>query len=93
MQSKYSASSIPYTERKFLTASATERDSLIATRADLSYEPSGSFYEHTQQQAGDTAVYRFFSSTDGTHFYTDNPSERAAILQTRPDLIAEGVGF
>ena len=78
---------------QFLTASTTERDTLVATRSDLTYEPNSLFYEHTQQQVGDTAVYRFFSSTDGTHFYTDSATERAAIIQTRPDLIAEGIGF
>ena len=78
---------------QFLTASSAERDSLISSRPDLRYEPEGSFFEHVQPQANDTAVYRFFSSTDGTHFYTDSPSERANIIQTRPDLVAEGIGF
>ena len=78
---------------QFLTASKGERDDLIANRPDLKFEPQGSFFEHSQPQPNDTAVYRFFSSTDGTHFYTDSASERANILQTRPDLIAEGIGF
>lgn len=78
---------------QFLTASTTERDGILASRPDLTFEPTGSFYEHIQPQVGDTAVYRFFSSMDGTHFYTDNATERASILQTRPDLIAEGIGF
>ena len=77
----------------FFTASVAERDAVIATRRDLVYEPSSTFYEHTQPQAGDTAVYRFFDQTYGTHFYTDSPSERASILQNRPDLVAEGIGF
>lgn len=77
----------------FFTASASERDGLIATRTDLAYEASSSFYEHATAQTGDTAVYRFFDSLHGTHFYTDSESERAGIAANRPDLVAEGVGF
>ena len=77
----------------FFTASATERDGLIAGRADLTYEPSSSFYEHGTPQTGDIPVYRFFDNVYGTHFYTDNEAERAGIVANRPDLVAEGVGF
>ena len=76
----------------FFTASASERDSVIATRPDLDYEGAG-FLEHTAQQGGDTAVYRFFDTKYGTHFYTADPNERAAVIATRPDLVDEGVGF
>ena len=78
---------------EFLTDSTVERDSLLGNRPDLTYEPNDIFYEHIQPQAGDTAVYRFFDSIDGTHFYTDSAAERAQIIQTRPDLINEGIGF
>ncbi len=77
----------------FFTASATERDSIIASRPDLTYEPNSTFYEHTTQQPGDVAVYRFFDNVHGTHFYTDSPSEQAGILANRPDLVSEGIGF
>ena len=78
---------------QFLTASASERDNVIATRPDLVYEPASTFFEHTTPQPGDTAVYRYFDATTGTHFYTDSAIERATVMQTRPDLIAEGIGF
>ena len=77
----------------FYTASSGERDSIIATRSDLTYEASSSFYEHATAQTGDTAVYRYFDSVNGTHFYTDSASERATIAASRPDLVSEGVGF
>ncbi len=77
----------------FFTASASERDSVINTRPDLVYEPNSIFYEHIQAEPGDVAVYRFFDNRYGTHFYTDDPAERAIIMQTRPDLVSEGVGF
>ncbi|RYD23776.1 MAG: hypothetical protein EOP89_11785 [Lysobacteraceae bacterium] len=34
-----------------------------------------------------------FDNMTGTHFYTDSATERAFILQTRPDLVAEEIGF
>ena len=76
----------------FFTASASERDQVMANRSDLTFEGAG-FYEHTTQQAGDTPVYRFFDKNFGTHFYTGDGGERATILSTRPDLVDEGIGF
>ncbi len=40
-----------------------------------------------------TTVFRFFDRTSGTQFLTASPSERAAILATRPDLAGENAGF
>ncbi len=76
----------------FFTASASEAQTVQATRSDLAYEGTG-FIEHTTQQAGDAAVYRFFDTKYGTHFYTADANERATIVATRPDLVDEGVGF
>lgn len=76
----------------FYSASATERDSVIATRPDLTFEGIG-FYEDAAPAAGNTPVYRFFDTTNGTHFYTASATERATILQTRSDLRNEGIGF
>ena len=78
---------------QFLTASAAERDAVIATRPDLHYEATSRFYEHATAQPGDTAVYRFFDTVQGTHFYTDDLTERGTILSSRPDLVPEGIGF
>jgi len=77
----------------FFTASVSERDTIIASRSDLTYESSSTFYEHTAAQPGDTAVYRYFDNVRGTHFYTDSASEQAGIAANRPDLVAEGIGF
>lgn len=76
----------------FYTSSATERDTVVATRSDLVSEGVG-FYEHNTAQAGDVPVYRFFDSNFGTHFYTSSATERATVVATRPDLIAEGISF
>jgi hypothetical protein len=87
----------------FFTASASERNSLTdpnspSYRPDLIFEASSSFLEHSTQHAGDLAVYRFFDSVHGTHFYTGDAGEFAAITTPgtgayRPDLISEGVAF
>lgn len=76
----------------FYTASTSERDSLLATRSDMTFEGTA-FYEDATPQSGDTAVYRFFDTTHGTHLFTQSASEQASILATRPDLVSEGIAF
>lgn len=87
----------------FFTASQSEANGLSnpkssSYRPDLIAEPKSSFLEHGTQQVGDVPVYRFFDSQYGTHFYTGNQAEYAAITTPgaasyRPDLVPEGVGF
>ena len=76
----------------FYTASSTERDSLLATRPDLTSEGI-SFYEDASQQNGGSPVYRFFDTQYGTHLYTNNAHEAGVIQATRSDLSAEGIAF
>ena len=77
----------------FYTASGNERDALITARSsEMAYEGIA-FYEDLTPRAGDTAVFRFFDTAHGTHLFTQNASERASILATRPDLVAEGIAF
>lgn len=38
-------------------------------------------------------IYRFFSKTDGTHFFTASTSEARQIAASRPDLVSEGVAL
>lgn len=77
----------------FFTADAAEKNTLLASRPDLVFEPSSTIFEHASQQAGDLPVYRFFDASNGTHFFTASAAERASILITRPDMAAEGVAF
>jgi hypothetical protein len=77
----------------FMTSSLSERDIVLASRSDLIFEKSSTMVEHATAQTGDSAVYRFFDSTNGAHFYTANADERAAILSTRPDMTLEGIAF
>ena len=45
------------------------------------------------EQAGDSAVYRFFETTSGGHFFTDSATERDTVMATRSDMRFEGVAF
>lgn len=77
----------------FFTASDAERNQVIATRSDLTYEPSASFLEHATPQSGDVAVYRLFSTTDGTHLYTGSPAELSGLTTPGSSYRAEGISF
>ncbi len=82
----------------FFTANAGERDTIINTRPDLTYEANSTFYEHSSLQAGDTAVYRLFDTKTGTQFLTGDTNEYAGLTTAgsstyRADLRSEGVAF
>lgn len=82
----------------FFTANAGERDTIINTRPDLTYEASSTFYEHSSLQTGDTAVYRLFDTKTGTQFLTGDNNEYAGLTTAgsatyRADLRSEGVAF
>ncbi len=77
----------------FYTASTTERDSILTTKPDAMKFEGVAFYENATPQAGDSAVYRFFDTSHGTHLFTQSSSERANIISTRPDLVSEGIAF
>ncbi len=77
----------------FFTASPVERDVVLATRPDLRFEGIGYYEFAAPQGAKSDAVYRFFDTHDGGHFFTSNTAERDAVLATRPDLAFEGIAF
>ena len=82
----------------FFTANVGERDTIIATRPDLTYEAASTFYEHSAMQTGDSAVYRLFDMNTGTQFLTGNATEYNGLVTMgsatyRPDLHSEGVAF
>ena len=75
---------------QFITSDVAERNSIINTRPDLSYEGLG--MGAVQSSNGDPnalPVYRFFNSAFGTHFFTTSASEAASVSATRPDLKQE----
>ncbi len=38
-------------------------------------------------------IYRFYNTQTGTHFYSNSPTERNAVLNTIDQFVYEGVGF
>ena len=82
------------TGTQFLTSSASERDAVLATRPDLVSEGVG--IGAVMQPDGDAnalAVYRFFDTVSGTHFYTSSGAERDDLVANRFDLVYEGQPF
>lgn len=79
---------------QFLTGSTTERDTVLATRPDLTYEGLGlTGIAPGASDSGAVPVYRFFDSVHGTHFFTASQTERDSIAATRPDLVPEQTSF
>lgn len=81
------------TGTQFLTASAAERDSVLATRPDLTYEGVGLGGISPGADPSAVPVYRFFETTSGTHFFTVNQSEESSLIMNRPDLVLEQTTF
>ena len=81
------------TGTQFLTASAAERNTVIATRTDLAYEGVGLGGIAPGVDPSAVPVYRFFDTTTGTHFFTSSQSEESNLVKTRPDLVLEQTTF
>ncbi|MDZ4177823.1 MAG: family 16 glycosylhydrolase [Coriobacteriia bacterium] len=76
----------------FYTASAAERDFVIATWS-RSWKYEGVAYT-LKQSANDTSLYRFYSSRAGAHFYTASVAERNSVIADFPTVYAyEGVAY
>lgn len=73
----------------FFTASAAERDFVIRTYPDFSYE-NVAFYAYAQPTAGQSTVYRFFNTSNGAHFYTINQLESDYVRANYPVFRYEG---
>jgi len=72
----------------FFTISASEKDYIIATYPEEKWKYGGtSYYAYTSDRApaGTSPVYRFWSSTNKTHFFTISESEKDLIIATYPE--------
>lgn len=78
----------------FYTASADERDAIVARWSDVwSYE-GVAYTAFTTQAAGTVPLFRFWSSRYNGHFYTTSADERDAVMSRWPDVWSyEGVAF
>lgn len=63
----------------FFTTSLAERNSVIETLDNLSYE--GNSFDSNVTDVNGTAVFRFFNLANNVHFYTANADEAAGLRQ------------
>ncbi len=81
------------TGTQFLTASTAERDGVLATRPDLTFEGVGLGGIAPGADPSAVPVFRFFDTTTGTHFFTSSQSEETSLVINRPDLVLEQTTF
>lgn len=77
------------TGTQFLTASMAERNDVIATRPSLIYEGIGMGAVSPNDDPNAIAVFRFFDTKTGTHFFTASEVEKNTLMTTRSDLVPE----
>jgi photosystem II stability/assembly factor-like uncharacterized protein len=76
----------------FYTASATERDHVLATWPQFLYE-GAAFFAAAADPGGALPIYRFFNTQTGAHFYTASAAERDKVIATLPQFVFEGISF
>ena len=77
----------------FYTISQAERDNVIATYPVFVYEGPVYYAPVGGGDPGTTALYRFFNTKTGAHFYTTNPEERDHVIATWPWFAFEGESY
>jgi photosystem II stability/assembly factor-like uncharacterized protein len=80
------------TSAHFYTASASERDHVLATWPQFVYEGTA-FFAAAAASSGTLPIYRFYNIQTGAHFYTASVAERDHVLATWPQFLYEGVRF
>lgn len=76
----------------FYTASTEERDAVVATLPQFTYE-GPAFTVARSAQAGLSPVFRFYNVGTGVHFFTISQSEKAYIEANLPAYQYEGVAY
>ena len=72
-------------QHHFFTASATEKDLVIATYPSHVWNYEGiAYYAYATEQPSSTALYRFWSDTKQGHFYTASAAEKDYVIATYP---------
>ncbi|NTW29251.1 MAG: tandem-95 repeat protein [Coriobacteriia bacterium] len=69
----------------FYTASADERDTVIATYSVYKFE-GAAYTINTSNPDNSAPLYRFYNKKNGSHFYTVSASERDTVIATWPDI-------
>lgn len=76
----------------FYTASATERDRVLATMPSLRYEGLA-FQASSTADAALSPVHRFYNAQTGVHFYTISAAERDHLIANLKQFTYEGVAY
>ena len=81
------------TKTHFYTASEVERDSVRANLSQYQYE--GPAYTAYADDGGGKheALYRFYNTDTGAHFYTTSEQEVAQVVQALPQFKYEGIAY
>ena len=77
----------------FYTQSETEKNYVIATYPVFIFEGPVYYAPPTNDLGGSTALFRFYNSKTGAHFYTTSPDERDHVLNTWPWFAYEAVAY
>jgi len=85
----------PVLERHFYTLSPAERDKLINNYSGVWTYERVAYYAFADDTEPSTApVYRFWSGSLNTHFYTSSQAERDKLINNYPQVWAyEGIAF
>jgi uncharacterized protein (DUF1800 family) len=85
----------PANKRYFMTAYPEETASLNANNNASGWYPTGISFKafKANEGAGATAVYRFYSPTANTHFYTSNVPEAEGLRTDKVNWRDEGVAY
>ena len=76
----------------FYTVSVGERDHIIASLPQFTYE-GPAFYASAVAAQGLSQVHRFYNMQTGVHFYTISVAEKNQIQQSLPQFQYEGVAY
>ena len=77
----------------FYTQSETEKNYVIATYPVFTYEGPVYYAPPGNAIGGSTALFRFYNTKTGAHFYTTSPDERDHVLATWPWFAYEAVAY
>ena len=77
----------------FYTASTAERDAVRSTMPNYVYEGAAYSASTVQTASASQAIYRFWNSDNGAHFYTGSAQEQDAVIATLPNMRYEGIAY
>lgn len=77
----------------FYTASTAERDAVRSTMPNYVYEGAAYTASTVQTASASQAIYRFWNSDNGAHFYTGSAEERDSVIATLPNMRYEGIAY